>query len=207
MEVIRLSGYTGYEKLEMVYAPAKPLAVSNQLGMSWAISGRVGIFHAMACWSLFLPGCSSIARQSAPMLDSAGKTREASALDGVKRLREAFNQGACQSIFSEADPVFRLRQSPQDWLNECQRMRRELGRWQSFQAKLQHSPGIPLRVVVYGEGRFSRGRRHLETVWHFDRGRAELFSLYLDGTRVPPSPFRPRDRYMDPPPKGNREKV
>ncbi|HET9319165.1 MAG TPA: hypothetical protein VFO27_05305 [Bryobacteraceae bacterium] len=145
------------------------------------------------------------------ILETAGKPREALALDGVSRLREAFNRGGCQSIFDEADLVFRLRQSQQAWLSECERLREKLGSWRSFQAHLARGPGVPLSVVAYGEAEFakSRWRAHmrLETVWYFDRGRAELFSLLLDSEAIPIRswPSDPRKRYWDPAPKRNRE--
>ena len=164
-----------------------------------------------AVLSMLLVGCSGHAKQRALVLETAGKPREALALAGVSRLREAFNRGACQSIFDEADLVFRLRQSQKAWLSECERLRRNLGSWRSFQAHLAHGPGVPLSVVVYGQAEFARGRwrarTRLETVWHFDRGRAELFSLFLDGEPIPMRswPWDPRKRYWDPPPKRNRE--
>ena len=142
------------------------------------------------------------------MLEGASKPREVLAWAAVSRLRDAFNRGACQSIWDEADPVFRIREPQQAWLSECERMRNKLGAWQSFQGHSKHSPGVPLSVVVYGEGEFARSHAHthLETVWHFDRGRAELFSMNLNGEAIPPaSPFQPGKRYLDPPLKRNRE--
>jgi hypothetical protein len=89
-------------------------------------------------------------------------------------------------------------------------MRQRLGSWQGFQAHVAHGPGVPLSVAVYGEAEFANGRwrtrAKVETVWHFDRGRAELFSLFLNGETIPMrAPSRPRDRYMDPPPQRNVE--
>jgi len=161
----------------------------------------------VAFLSVLLAGCSGIAKQQASVMETAGKPREALALAGVSRLRDAFNRGACQSIFDEADLVFRLGQSQQAWLSECERLRKKLGLWRSFQAHVTHGPGVPLSVAVYGEAEFADGRWRTRTqigmVWHFDRGRAELFSLFLDGEAIPTwAPSRPRDRYMDPPMKG-----
>jgi hypothetical protein len=162
---------------------------------------------------VLLAGCSVTAEQRALVLETAGKPREALALDGVSRLRDAFNRGACQSIFDEADRVFRLRQSQEAWLSECGRLREKLGSWRSFRAHLGHGPGVPLSVVVYGEAEFAKGRwrasTQVETVWHFDEGRAELFSLFLDGEAIPMRlwPLDPRNRYQDPPPKRNRKPV
>jgi hypothetical protein len=91
-------------------------------------------------------------------------------------------------------------------------MRKKLGYWRSFQVHLEHGPGMPLSVVVYGEAEFARGgwraHTHLQTVWHFDRGRAELFSLFwnIDEAIPRPSwPLDPRKRYLDPPPKRDWE--
>ena len=161
---------------------------------------------AIASLSLLLAGCSGIAKQRALVLETAGKPREALALADVSRLRGAFNRGACQSIFDKADQVFRLRQSQHAWLSECERLRKKMGSWQSFRARVEHGPGVPLSVVVFGEAEFANGRwrtrTQVETVWHFDHGRAELFSLFWNGETIPMrAPSRPRDRYMDPPPK------
>jgi hypothetical protein len=99
-----------------------------------------------------------MANQQAVVLKTAGKPREALVLNGVGRLRDAFNQGACQSIFDDADPVFRLIRSRQAWLEECKRLRERLGLWIIFRTKVTHNPGVPLSIVVYGEGEFAIGR-------------------------------------------------
>jgi hypothetical protein len=143
-----------------------------------------------------LDGCNGAPKTSNP--------REKLALAGVARLREAFNQGACRRIFDDADEVFRISQPETEWLELCERMHKSLGWWRSLQAHLDHTPGVPLRVVVYGDAEFAKGRYHLETVWHFDRGRAELFSLILYGNgeqiQIPRSPLPTPRRLMDPPP-------
>ena len=145
---------------------------------------------------LMLAGCSSTLNTSNP--------REKLALEAVASLREAFNGGACQHIFDEADEVFRISQPETEWLEICERMHRNLGWWRSFQPQLDRTPSIPLRVVVYGQAEFAKGRYRMETVWHFDRGRAELFSLVLQGNgeqiQVPKSPvLRTPRKLMDPP--------
>jgi hypothetical protein len=129
--------------------------------------------------------------------------REELALAGAASLRAAFNRGACWQIFDEADDVFRASQA--DWLDVCEQLRKKLGWWRSFHAQLDRRDGVPInRVVVYGEADFAKGRYHLETVWHFDRGRVELFSLGLWGGSEQiqiPAPRAPRRLLMDPPPK------
>jgi hypothetical protein len=173
-----------------------------------ATHGAVAIW----CISAFFTGCGSATRQRASIFDSAGNSREALALTGVNRLREAYNRGDCKSIFDEADLVFQLRESQQAWLTECEEMRRKLGYWPGFPARLEHGPGVPLSIVVYGEATFASGSWRtpvcLATVWHFDHGRAELFSLFWAAGKSTPlgsSPFKWQRRYLDPAPKRDRE--
>lgn len=87
---------------------------------------------------LILAGCHRTANNRNP--------REKLALAGLDNLRQALNQAACQKIFDEADAVFGASQT--DWLEACERMRRSLGWWKSFDAQLDHTDGVPLRVVV-----------------------------------------------------------
>lgn len=167
----------------------------------------IGLFGAVSR-GVLLTGCRAVANQQAVVIETAGKPREALVLNGVGRLRDAFNQGACQSIFDEADPVFRLTWPRQAWLEECKRLRERLGLWTSFQTNVTHSPGVPISLAAYGEGEFAIGRwrtrANVFTVWHFDRGRAELFSLFLDAgpaRRLGSWPSDSPKRYLDPPPK------
>jgi hypothetical protein len=130
--------------------------------------------------------------------------REKLALAAAASLHEAFNRGACRQIFDQADEVFRVSQT--DWIEVCGQMRKKLGWWWSFHARLDHTDVAPIiKVVVYGSAEFSNGRYRLETAWHFDKGRAELFSLGLRGGGEQiqiPAPLRaPQRLFMDPPPK------
>ena len=120
-------------------------------------SGLVVRLYGVVLFSLMLTGCSGTAKQGASVLECAGKPREALVLNGVSRLRNAFNRGDCQSIFDEAELVFRLSRSQQAWLDECERMRKKLGSWRNFQKYLEYGPGVPLSVMVYGEAEFARG--------------------------------------------------
>src|SRR5690242_10026766 len=170
-----------------------------------AASGLFARLCGAVLLSVLLAGCGGTAGQRALVLERAGGPREAMAREGIKRLREAFNRGACQSIFDEADLSFRLRQSRQAWLDKCADLRRKLGMWRSFEAHVAQSRGVPLSIVLDGEAEFAGGRasvhEKVQTVWHFDHGRAELFSMHLNGEAIPSYswPVNPRKRYLDPP--------
>jgi len=142
---------------------------------------------------LMLAGCN--------LRDYGTDPREKLALAGAAGLREAFNRGGCREILDDADEVFRVSQT--DWLDLCEQMLKRLGWWRSFDVQLRRANGVPLRVVVYGDAEFAKGRYQVETVWHFEKGRAELFSLILRGggeqIQIPPLRFGVPRRLMDPP--------
>jgi hypothetical protein len=68
---------------------------------------------------------------------NAGKTREVLALDGVNRMRNAFNQGGCQLIFD-------VKAYTRAWVG---------GRALS---RMGHGSDVPLSVTVYGEAELKR---------------------------------------------------
>ena len=113
----------------------------------------------------------------------------------VDQLREAFNRGNCQTIYDEADPVFRLAQLPPEWLAQCEHIRNTLGTWRSFDLQMHGKLGIPLTVIAGGPAVFATGDYQVKTTWHLNGGRAQLFSLLLNGggqqIKIPPTPLQP----------------
>jgi hypothetical protein len=108
------------------------------------------------------------------------------ALDGIQKLREQFNTGACQAISDEfAD---RVNQSRQEWLEGCERMRESLGSWKSFgsaSAAASSRFQEPPTVFVEGRAAFENGDNRetywLESYWHIKNHHAQVYFLYLEG--------------------------
>jgi len=127
--------------------------------------------------------------------------RAAAPVAQFERLRDAFNRGACDSIYSEASQPFRLLESSDNWMSECGLMRAHLGDWRSFDTS-RVEIGSPFDLHVFGTAVFERGRGRLETTWILDDAALRLFKLDLDTaerrTFVPAPAFKPR-RQIDPP--------
>ena len=102
------------------------------------------------------------------------------ALDGALRMREAFNSGACQSIYEHADGPFRSLQSAEAWLSRCAQMRTELGDWRRFDAAPQvaNATAAPI-VALEGPAAFANARIRVRALWRVDQGRARLLLLVL----------------------------
>jgi hypothetical protein len=121
------------------------------------------------------------------------------ALERVERMRAAYNRGECAGIYEEASQPFRLLESREDWLAECELIRASLGEWRSFDAKRAET-GHAIEVHVSGRAVFARGEGQLQTTWVIEAGGARLFSLWLDTgdwrTAVPAPRFRPRHSWI-----------
>ena len=58
-----------------------------------------------------------------------------------RRKREAFNGGACASIYESASDGFRRVTARPDWLKRCESLRANLGSWRGYQVQLYEIPG------------------------------------------------------------------
>lgn len=117
--------------------------------------------------------------------------KEGTAASAILELREMLNKGECASVYAEADPAFRS-QSEESWVTQCERLRHDLGSWQSFQGKGAEQGSVNPRFrLVAGEAVFASGAYHLEMLWNVSVLPARLCYLQL-GTdpnviTIPPS--------------------
>lgn len=128
------------------------------------------------------------------------KQRETLAREADQKLLEAFNRGACQRVFQGAT-FFTRRYTDQDWLTDCEQLRRELGVWHSSDFRSTEVCGAPGEVVcVDGAVTFNKGRCALETAWSLRGGAAKLLFLVIvhDGKELQIPPSRHRELF-DPP--------
>lgn len=127
--------------------------------------------------------------------------------DYMHDLREAFNKGNCEAIYTEADPAFRT-QSAESWDRQCAELRHNLGSWNSFRESQSHEKSSDPRLrLVIGEAVFANGSYHLEAVWNVTGPRSRLCYMQIgtepDLITVPPMKWRnPRDVPRLPLPSG-----
>jgi hypothetical protein len=128
---------------------------------------------------------------------------------GLSRLKEAFNRGACAAIYEEASDGFRKAVAPPEWLTRCESLRASLGSWRSYQVQLyeipwKHDIGL---AQLEGEATFAQGEFSLTSLWSMNGGRAELCLLILErqGEKISiPSPLKSSAPFLDPPPPRDR---
>jgi hypothetical protein len=117
--------------------------------------------------------------------------KETIAASAILELRETFNKGECASVYAEADPAFRS-QSEESWVTQCERLRHDLGSWQSFRGKGVEQGSVDPRFrLLTGQAVFANGAYHLEMLWNVSVVPARLCYLQL-GTEpnvitIPPS--------------------
>ena len=98
-------------------------------------------------------------------------------ISASKRLREMFNEGACEPIYRAADKSFRLGPGPQ-WTVQCERLRIRLGEWRSFEVQNAINCGIS-QICITGLASFAYASYPFEAVWNLVGSRPALFALSL----------------------------
>ena len=152
-----------------------------------------------ACYSHDRPGRDALGTP----VDEGQRTL---AVDAVNGLRDAFNNGSCQSIYEQAAASFRTQSLPQ-WMSQCRELNEKLGSWQSFGvSRAVRYGGRRSDVVVYvgGVARFAKESTELKVAWLLKNGHTQLMRISLrqnQGTWVQIPPMQlPPGRFWDPPP-------
>lgn len=128
-----------------------------------------------------LAGCGNGTRQR-------DINREYSAAEN--RLRELYNQGACQSIYEEAAESFRRHESLKDWLARCASTRTRLGAWRNVGGREVFEKGNYRVQMFFGV----EGKRSPRLVRLIFEGDGQQW-LHLPGRLLvdpPPRPPQPR---------------
>lgn len=129
--------------------------------------------------------------------------QKAQAADAANHFREIFDNTGCLPIYDEAAAHFRS-QGSQDWARECERLKKELGPWKSFQiTDAQRCAAPEVVICVFGPAKFEKEQTEIEVAWLLSKGGAQLYWLAVkEGERnwrlIPPMPSR--HRWIDPPP-------
>jgi hypothetical protein len=155
---------------------------------------------------LFTAACHSHDRAGRDPLDiPVDEGQRTRAIGAVSSLRDAFNNGSCQSIYEQAAAFFR-RQSLQEWMSQCRELKERLGPWQSLSASSAvRCGGGPSEVLVCtgGAAGFAKDNAKVDVAWLLDNGRTQLMWITLtpsNGAGVQIPPMHSPGRFWDPPP-------
>ncbi len=169
------------------------------------ISG-LGCAAAAALFFTLLPSCGRdrLVRQ---VESPVSKQEETLALGGADKLRGLFNKGDCQTIFRYA-AFAGGSYSQKRWLDDCARLRENMGIWGGFVPSSAITCGGPERIVcIDGLAQFEKGDHSLELGWSLAGGNARLLFLVVQGSsgpiRFPPLP----QKLMDCPPSRDLKDV
>jgi hypothetical protein len=100
-------------------------------------------------------------------------------ISASNRLREMFNEGACESIYHDADQSFRLGPGPQ-WKAQCEQLRSRLGEWRSFEAgkTISCSSDNSLMCII-GLASFANGSYPFQVFWQLNGAKPALFAFLI----------------------------
>ncbi len=176
------------------------------------LARATGTIVFTAC--VLLPACNHDPTPSELLQNrKVDEKQKARAVEAANDFRQSFNSGACRPIYDRAAAYFRSEES-EDWLHDCQRLRKELGSWRDFRVVLTRRCGKPDVVIcLAGSADFEKQTTEVGIDIVLDGDRALLRSLSIrDGdqhwTQIPrlPLPFPQwRRRWIDPPPAKSPE--
>ena len=151
----------------------------------------------LASLLVLVSGC---ARNPAPRSElPATDQQRIRATASVSRLRDQFNQNDCLGIYREGALNFRF-QREKDWLNDCEKLRADLGTWRTYTIKATARCGVEGIVCTDGLAAFESTTQSLEVGWLVDKGQAKLMWFVIeDKGQTQIFPGRP-ERFADPPP-------
>jgi hypothetical protein len=145
----------------------------------------------VACVLLFLAGCNHGAKQ------------QSLAVNGVQKLRDAFNRPGCQSIVYQIEEG--IDEWRRQWLTACQHMQKNLGSWENLELSTVSSSSEgqkPTTVFVEGQAVFANGNHYetywMESYWHVDGDHTRLYYVDFEGGGKEIELPNPRRRFPGP---------
>ena len=164
-------------------------------------ASRIAVSGIAIVALLALPACHRTPREGTFHVTTATDAQRKLALDATETLREDLNNGACQSIYIESSTFFRT-QSPEEWKSQCDKLRKTLGTWQSFNLSLAEFFDDSPILFTRGPAAFANRTTEISTGWRLDHGTAKLNQIDIKQdeehwTNIPvPRDFHP---FADPP--------
>jgi hypothetical protein len=100
-------------------------------------------------------------------------------ISASNRLREMFNEGACERIYRGADGSFRLGPMPK-WTEQCEELRKRLGEWRSFEVQeIINCSTENSQICITGLASFANASYPFEIVWNVTGAGPALFALSI----------------------------
>lgn len=148
---------------------------------------------------LLLNACENTAHSNQISLLQQQRT---SAIVAANNLLKLFDKGACDMVYQQASAQFRS-QAPNDWVGQCEQLRKKIGPWRTFTADWWTPCGSGGAWCLEGTAVFGKDRYYMVTGWLLKNGSPRL--LYLSFARggrqletIPP--LGPQRILVDPPP-------
>ena len=104
------------------------------------------------------------------------------AIDATRQLQQQYNDRTCKQIYEDASSYFHRHEPLEQWLADCQEMRRRFGEWRDFTPEMSNDyPFGRVGVVwVSGPARFDTGTVRMRVDWDLAQGRAALFNVQIE---------------------------
>jgi hypothetical protein len=120
--------------------------------------------------AIILIGCNDTGRQKS--------LAEAAA----KRFQALYNSGSCQQLYDDASQYFQTHETRVRWLQDCDQLRKRLGRWAEFSPLENNSWPIGQVGIVWiqGPAQFETGSAQVRLDWDLANDHAALSNILIE---------------------------
>jgi hypothetical protein len=120
--------------------------------------------------AIILTGCNDTSRQ---------KTLAAAAAERFKAL---YNSGSCQQLYDDSSQYFQKHETRVRWLQDCDQLRKRLGRWAEFSPRENNSWPVGEVGIVWirGPAQFEAGPAQVRLDWDLANDHAALFNVLIE---------------------------
>ena len=117
------------------------------------------------------------------------------ASNSIDQVRQLFNQNACEGIYKQSTAFFRT-QPLADWVYRCDKLRQQLGDWQTFETVSADACSSRPKSICFVDGSalFAKQKVEMTIGWRVEAGQLRLLFWALKSgknmERFPPRQLR-----------------
>jgi hypothetical protein len=115
------------------------------------------------------------------------------ASNSIDQVRKLFNQNACEGIYAQSTAFFRT-QPLADWVGRCDKLRQQLGDWQTFESESADACSSKPKSICFVDGRalFAKQKVEMTIGWRVEAGQLRLLFWALKQSGKNMERFPPR---------------
>jgi hypothetical protein len=124
----------------------------------------------LSALAIILIGCNDTRRQ------------RSLAVAAAKQFQALYNSGSCQQLYDDASQYFQTHETRGRWLQDCDQLRKRLGRWAEFSPHENNEWPLGQVGIVWirGPAQFDAGPAQVRLDWDVANDHAAIFNILIE---------------------------